>query len=870
MVVKDEIKSKLEYLGLDLDNISESLIKSFPLEFTISRLKDDKDLKVYKYIPIEDIEILLTPHNKGEDLKTRYNDALPISRYLDSKTENPEDYARYLEFINMFKYFREEQIKDIEEEQKRYIENIPFDIRYDRSHMWNIYYDDKTKKYFMLVCTKEGDFGELFYIIKKKIEIDRIDRLDEVVEGNIVEEHIVKEEKDEAHIVEEKKEFEEYFDEEDRAFNEESNENNTINNNEENSRNNDDNHNYNENDNANENDQASNTENKNEEIAETNRYIYAPINYVSMSEKYIVPNELLEIENYLWYFTKKWPITYEYYDMKNNYSLIIKGETKVYDRVESDYKFIIRSKEDAIKIYKHIKALFMLETATDNYFGFKPEIKRNFELQLTYDGMEIGFDDIPDLIFKKYNEILKEIEVLNNENKSKTVKINMLKDDMLKKEQLYKDKQKEIVQYLECKTSFTKKVKYFFKKSSRVTKTDMNKNQIKEIKEKIEADRKEVEVDYTVIDTVRALEKKEFYTIDDFIFVYSLYEKLNRKVSELVLDIRGIKLALLNINNKLSNAETYLEEIDFHKKSIFEFWKFANKDKKLTLEEAGLAGESDETKKEVEIPKDRVFNFDMDTDATAEYMDEIQRRKLSKEELNAVFLLDIGFIEYINMLKLKDIDEYAMMAFLEDLKKEYKDESKYVGEVFDVFGTVKPSIKTRYLKTNEFRELDRDKFKIIGINQNMDKFKFLEKLTENSKYIDEAMLKIKTNIELPIYKAIPSIEKLGPNKLEIFNIDVEEELTEYKGVGSNLNLIKINLPKDSSVVFYTNIIYYENQNDTLPLGMDKGKKVLLDLSKFKLEEKKREKIVINKYFNNYTSEKVFKNVNVIEYDIITK
>ena len=67
MVVKDEIKSKLEYLGLDLDNISESLIKSFPLEFTISRLKDDKDLKVYKYIPIEDIEILLTPHNKSDN-----------------------------------------------------------------------------------------------------------------------------------------------------------------------------------------------------------------------------------------------------------------------------------------------------------------------------------------------------------------------------------------------------------------------------------------------------------------------------------------------------------------------------------------------------------------------------------------------------------------------------------------------------------------------------------------------------------------------------------------------------------------------------------------------------------------------------------
>lgn len=850
MVIKDEIKSKLEYLGLDFNNISKSLKAVTPLEFTISRLKDDKDLKVYKYIPIQDIEILLTPHNKSEDLKLRYNDALPIIKYLDANTENPEDYARYLEFVNLFKYFKQDLIDNIEEEQNTFINNIPFDIRYDRSHMWNIYYDEKTKKYFMLVCTKEGDFSELFYIIKKKIEIDRLNNVNEEQEQEQEEYKIELENVDNENneeVNEEKdnkeKEFEEYFDEDDKAFEID--------------------------DNVNEEEVDSSIVSG--EIAEINEYIYAPINYVSMSEKYIISNELLEIENYLWYFTKKWPITYEYYDMKNNYSLIIKGETKVFDRIESDYKFIIKNKEDAIKLYKHIKAIFMLETSTDNYFGFKAEIKRNSELVLTYESVEVGFDDIPDLIFKKYNEIHKDIEVLNNENKSKTVKLNMLKDDLTKKEQLYKDKQKEIVQYLECKHSFTKKVKYFFKKSKRVTKTEKNKSQIKEeIKKKLEADRKEVEVDYTVIDTVRGLEKKEFYTIDDFIFIHSLYEKLNRKVSELILDIRGMKLALLNITNKLSNAEIYLDEIDLHKKSIFEFWKFTNKDKILSLEEAGIGDDDEEERVEIKPPMDRVFNFDMDIDAIAEHMDEIQRRKLFKEELNAVFLLDKGFIEYINMLKLKDIDEYSMMAFLEDLKKEYKEESKYIGEVFDVFGSTQPAIKTRHLKTNEFRELDRDKFKILSLTQNMDKFKFLEKLTENSKHIDEAIQKIKTNIELPVYKAIPSIERIGPNRLEIFNIDVEEELTNYKGVGNNLNLIKINLPKNSPAVFYTNIVYYENQNSTLPLGMDKGRKILLDLSEFKLEEKSRKKIVINKYFSNFNTEKVFKNVNVIEYDIAKK
>lgn len=644
MVTKEEIKNNLEYLGLNLENPSEVLTKVSVLGFTISKLKDDRDLKVYRYIPIEEIEIFLTPHNKEEDLKKRYSDAKHISEYLKSDTEDVENYTRYLEFINLFQYFNKEQIEKVEEEQERYWNNIPFEIRYNRSHMWSLYYDENTKQYFMLVCTKEADFTELFYILKKKIEI----------------------------------------------YNKKKQNNN-----------------------------VKEKENKESEIAELGKYIYAPINYILLSEKYITSNELLEIENYLWYFTKNWPITFDVYDKKNNLFLVIKGETFVFDRLDSDYKFIIKTKEDAIKLYKYLKALFTLDSTTDKYLNFKPEIKRNFELKLLYNGNEINFDDIPDFIYKKYNEIYKNIEVLNKENKSKTLKFNMLREDLANKEQKYREKQNEIVQFLECKKSFTKKVKYFFKRTSKVNKNQKDKSQIKEeVRKKLEADRKEVEVDYTIIDTLKNLEKKEFYTIDDFIFIYSLYEKLDRKVSELTQDIRATKLALFNINNKLTNVEIYLEEIDQHKKSIFEFWKFTNKDKVLSLEEAGIQDEENDNKKEIEEDeqRERVFNFNMDIDAISEYIDELQRRKLSKEEINSIFLLDSGFIQYVNMLKIKDIDEYAIISFLDDLKRENKEDSNYLGETFDVFGSTIKSIETRYLKTNEFREAGRNKFKIIRIN----------------------------------------------------------------------------------------------------------------------------------------------------------
>ena len=49
------------------------------------------------------------------------------------------------------------------------------------------------------------------------------------------------------------------------------------------------------------------------------------------------------------------------------------------------------------------------------------------------------------------------------------------------------------------------------------------------------------------------------------------------------LDINAMELKITNLTKKIENAELYINEIEKHKKSIFEFWKFTNKDEISTL-----------------------------------------------------------------------------------------------------------------------------------------------------------------------------------------------------------------------------------------------------------------------------------------------
>jgi hypothetical protein len=77
------------------------------------------------------------------------------------------------------------------------------------------------------------------------------------------------------------------------------------------------------------------------------------------------------------------------------------------------------------------------------------------------------------------------------------------------------------------------------------------------------------------------------------------------------------------------------------------------------------------------------------------------------------------------------------------------------------------------------------------------------------------------------------------------------------------------LKEGTNAVDYTNIIFYDNQNKTLPVGQDLSTKILVDTSKLKLKLKDKStfRIIQFEEENNDFSKTVIKTIHVFEYDI---
>ena len=94
-------EENLKYIGLNLDKLPTFLKKYEGLNFRPSNSYDDAVYKVYKYVNIKEIEILITPENRLTDIKQRYKLSSPICEYLDSeKEENIEKFARFIKMVS--------------------------------------------------------------------------------------------------------------------------------------------------------------------------------------------------------------------------------------------------------------------------------------------------------------------------------------------------------------------------------------------------------------------------------------------------------------------------------------------------------------------------------------------------------------------------------------------------------------------------------------------------------------------------------------------------------------------------------------------------------------------------------------------------
>ena len=74
----------------------------------------------------------------------------------------------------------------------------------------------------------------------------------------------------------------------------------------------------------------------------------------------------------------------------------------------------------------------------------------------------------------------------------------------------------------------------------------------------------------------------------------------------------------------------------------------------------------------------------------------------------------------------------------------------------------------------------------------------------------------------------------------MFDVDAEKEMQKLLDSDSTkLYFYKINLTEGTSAIGITNSVLYDNQNKTLPLGMDLSTQFLVDIGKLPLVLKKK-------------------------------
>lgn len=763
------LNNKINYIGFELEEVPEFLKDFEPLNYRVPKVYDETTYKVYKYVKIKDIEILITPKDRLDELSERYKLASPLFTYM--KPETNEDLEKYAYFLKMINQTNISDIERIEKEQEEFEKNIPFDVKFANNFKWQVFYSDYADKYFMLASTNETDNSPMFYLLKRKI-----------------------------------------------------------------------------------------AENKSRSKKENT--IFIPISNEEYSEKILKKSEIEDLENYLWYFTKNWASIYEITDKEGKVFLQIVGETVIYDKMTSKYRIVLKDKKEASKVFKLIKALFILSYDLPNQYKFQVKIGKDGGLEFYFGNKKVEYDSLAEFLKTEAVEKIKENDSIKIETKGIKADIKDLQKHAEEQKQEYLQKEREIVTFLECKKTFIGKIKYFFKgkkvkAKEENTEHSVNKNRMKEI---LNQD-KEESTHYNSEEI-----ENTNYTVEDIIKIGKELEDNKKENKNAKLDIKALENKVENLDRKIKNAKEYLEEIDSHKKSIFEFWKYANKDESKMLAE----GEEEETETKQFLKQS--FDYEEDIDTLASKLDLEQREKLEHKELDAVFASNfvLDGINIVSKKKLLKSDEEKISKLLDTLKQEYKDNIDKIEEKdFDIFGNVsedKTKIKT--LKNNKHREVEKDKFKVLNVNLNTQIEDFTDKLKDLRKILEEETNKISVPYDIALYKA--SNEKIDPEGFDKFSINPFETLSNLEKMSTSKEtyLYKVNVPENTKLVFYTNITFFENNNQTLPLGMDVSQESLINMDLYDLELKNKDEFNINFFKDEFTN--FVKKVNVYEYDLKNK
>ena len=731
---KEKITSHLEYIGLNLDNIPEFLLNYQDVDFKPVRTNEDTQFRVYRYLPVKEIQILFTPTNRMDTAFVKYTKAEPIYHYLDQVNE--ESVIKHATFLKMVENMKPEEIENIAEEQKKLQEQVPFKVKYHNNFVWDIYYSEYTGKYFMMVTLDDLNNSCLFYLLKKQIELWQTDQ---------------------------------------------------------------------------------------------EEYIFVPINYVDYTRRYLKKSEITDMEKYLWLFTKEWPQIYEVFDKDNELEMHVVGKTIVYDDIQTVYKNKLSTKEETSKFYQLLKALFILQTELPSYYQFDTQIGEQGELIFEYNSKVIDFDSLSKFVQEEYKKHAEELKNIFTEKEKQDVALAKMKEQEREKNLEYVFKEKQVATYLKCKNTVFGRIKYFFKvKNGKFVNTKKKVNTEKEAKEN---NAMEKSVSKAII------EDKKYYTIEDLLKVCLELDRIQVKIKNASLDIEALEKKIKSIENKIKNANLYLEKIEEHKKSIFEFWRFANKDEAVGLN----PGAETEQEEKQEHTLKRTFHYVEDFEDLGMEADKQQRESFSEKECDALYLATTNLLPDINAIKEnKEITEGTLTGLKEEAKEEW---DLFNSESFDIFGNVKEDkTKITMLANQKHREVAKSKIKLLDITRDATLEEYKDNLTVAEKTIKEAMKKSSAVVDMNIYAS--GLEKLNNQQIGVFRINPMNAIEEEKD-SEKINVYKVSIKEGMHVVYATNIIYYDNHNHTLPLGMNVNDKVIFDMSQYELNVKRQKIFRIN-------------------------
>ena len=745
------IRDNLKYIGLDLDNIPQILKQ----EYNIKTFKfyENKTCKIYKYVPISKIKILLTSANRLESINKRYSKASSIYSYLEPQRE--DDIVKHAIFLKMLKDMNITEIKKIDEEQRKLKRNIPFKVTYSDNYMWQVFYSEEDDQYIALFSIEDTNTSAFFYLLRQQVK---------------------------------------YF------------ENGKENN------------------------------------------IFVPILNLEYSRNFLKKTEILDIEKYLWLFTKEWPFTYEVYNINGENSIQIVGSANVYEKIKSYYKVILNSKEEASKFYKLIKALFILQTELPYYYNFETKISSDGGLEFFCNSKLITYDNLSKMITSEYKKALDDIKIRKIEKDNAEKKLKELNVLFVKNNQEYRILEKRVTTYLECRKTFLGKVKYFFR--------SRKKEKIKFLNNNTENEK----INTLENEDTNIIKDKEFYTIEDLLIVVKKLNSLNNELKNIKLDTEALQYRNDNINLKIENANKYMNEIENHKKSIFEFWKFANRDQNLAL---NPGGEAEQNIKNRNIKK--TFDYKDDIEEIGIQFDKYQRKTLTKEDCNSIYIATTNILTELNRIKQGDTKEIEKS--LELLKAEANKENLlFNSEEFDIFGSItEDRTKIKTLGNVKHRENKKDKIQILDITKNITVEEYYDVLKKIVNQINECFSKLESVMDINLYMASDNI--LNTDEWGVFTIDPEDSISKVKDF-NKFNLYRIHIKEKMPIIAFSNIIYYDNLNGTLPIGMNTTNEMMIDMSMYNFELKRQKLFRINQEIDDIISH--IKIICVYEYDLELK